>query len=113
MRLIDADRLTELIEKIVPQSALELGYLYQIREYIKQMPTVEPQEWISVKDRLPEKSQNCWVTLEYIGSGKRELMELRYYSERKKFNDEKYLKMQGYKFIAWQPITEPSPYKGE
>lgn len=39
--LIRRQDIIELIEKIIPESALELGYLYQIREYIKQMPLVD------------------------------------------------------------------------
>ena len=104
--LISRQDLIELIEKINPQSALELGYLYQIREYIKQTPTVEPQEWIPVKDRLPEDYVRvlvCDRTSVYMANRHDDWW---YFSPAEIGT----LVAQSH-IVAWMPL--PSPYKGD
>jgi hypothetical protein len=63
--------------------------------------TVEPQEWISVKDRLPELGQNVLVTYTDGDVETNERMAL------KGIVVWKY----GSNVVAWMPL--PSPYKGE
>lgn len=86
--------------------------VHAIAEQIKTLPTVEPQEWISVKDRLPNEDCECWITLEYIKTGNRVLYESHYDLELEKFYNQKCLERQGYKLIAWQKKRMPSPYRG-
>ena len=55
MRPIDADKLMELYSN-TPDCNIDDCHvaISVIRQNILDMPTVNPYEWISVKDRLPE-----------------------------------------------------------
>ena len=57
MRLIDADRMAN--DKY-PYNLNHCGAL-DIAEWVKNQPTVNPYEWISVEDRLPEIQQEILV----------------------------------------------------
>lgn len=81
-------------------------------ERIKALPPVEQTEWISVKDRLPKEKGMYKITLQ-TDSGYRYVAEDYFFTERNFFESEAYYRGVGRKIIAWQPITEPSPYKGE
>ena len=124
MRLIDADafmeawnlnKATKYGNKDADQQRFSYGtmMMYEIADAIEDAPTVEPQEWISIKDRLPNEDCECWITLEYIKTGNRVLYESHYDAGLEKFYNQKSLERQGYKLIAWQKKRMPSPYKGE
>lgn len=75
--------------------------------------SAEPQEWISVKDRLPDNiyREGYWVTLKnakarWTGKVRLNAKEFVEYIEYEKNRCD-------VEVIAWQPITEPSPYKGD
>ena len=76
--------------------------------FLAEEPTVEPQKWISVKDRLPKEHQGClfWDEILELGCGS-------YFTTSRGFgcfwddaqgSDAKNV-------VAWMPL--PSPYKGE
>ena len=73
----------------------------------------EPQEWISVGDKLPNEDCECWLTLEYTKTSNRVLYESHYDPVLVRFYNQRYLERRGYKLIAWQKKRMPSPYKGE
>lgn len=85
----------------------------EMRDLVEFLTKLKPSnEWIPVKDRLPNDDCECWITLEYIKTGNRVLYESHYDLELGFYN-QNYLKKQGYKLIAWQKKRMPSPYKGE
>lgn len=70
MRLIDADKLTQTINKALETpcySAYNDGYdmaLNTILDYIEGMPTASAYgQWVSVKDRLPEVQKEVLIYL--------------------------------------------------
>lgn len=75
MRLIDADALCNTIEKksyIVCRGLVYPKYeegmkLKDIRRCIEETPSIIQKEWISVKDRLPEKSGDYIVCSAHDG----------------------------------------------
>jgi hypothetical protein len=59
MRLIDADKLMECYESTPECNIYDCSVsIPVIRQNILDMSTVNPYEWISVEDRLPEKFTN-------------------------------------------------------
>lgn len=109
MRAIDADALIEDLGKwmkevdpthpseIPPMDDIIISTLMTIDE----QPTIEPQRWIPVSERLPEEGQACLVadkgsiTIDtYIGHGNP-------YNWRWYVRD----------YEAWQPL--PEPYQSE
>ena len=104
MRLIDADKLH--VDKQIN------GECWISQEQIINAQTVELQEWISVKDGLPKKGGTYYVTIQ-DKSGYRYVAKDRFYYDHKYFKHINYYKCLDSEIIAWQPITEPSPYKGE
>ena len=74
--------------------------------------SAEPQEWISVKDGLPKKGGTYYVTIQ-DKNGHRYVAKDRFYYDHKYFKHVNYYKCLDSEIIAWQPINEPSPYKGE
>ena len=69
-RLIDADKLTETINKALETpcyNAYQDGYdaaLNTLLDYIADMPTVPTYgQWVSVKDRLPEEQKEVLIYL--------------------------------------------------
>lgn len=74
-----------------------------------EVPTVEPHtaEWISVKDsRKPKIRERVWVT-DCDGE-----VWIMYYNDCDCYFNE-FGDVFADDIIAWQPITVPSPYKGE
>lgn len=69
MRMIDADKLTETINKALETpcyNAYQDGYdaaLNTLLDYIADMPTIPAPQWISVEDRLPEESKEVLIYL--------------------------------------------------
>lgn len=83
-----------------------------LKETLKK--SVEPQEWISVKEHgKPKKSGKYWVTIQSTTSDVKWVRANEYHAERDFFDTEMAWKNAGIKITAWQPIIEPSPYKGE
>lgn len=73
----------------------------------------EPQEWISVKDRLPTENDEYYVSIRYEcddGTAFDDVTTCYFWAKEGVWNGSE--RMIG-KILAWQPITEPSPYKGE
>ncbi len=58
MRLIDADKLMELYENPPDLSIDNYSVpISVIRQNIMDMSTINPYEWISINDKLPERNQ--------------------------------------------------------
>lgn len=80
MRLIDADRLTDLMqnylkefETMVSEHGKGLAHGTRLAiERIAEQPTVSPEslqpQWIPVKDRLPEEKQRVLVRCKTVGT---------------------------------------------
>lgn len=73
--------------------------------------TVEPQEWISVKDRLPSKNDCYLVTFNFVSNGNPdngigvvEFYDGNFYSNGFGVNKD---------VVAWYIKPVPSPYKGD
>lgn len=61
MRLIDADKLY-LWTALRPYCSSDV--CCEVTDIINNAPTINPYEWISVEDRLPEKPMHCLVFTE-------------------------------------------------
>lgn len=63
MRLIDADLFDKELEEYYDTHHCEGEFCAaeDIRRMLKDAPTVNPYEWISVEDRLPKNKVNCIV----------------------------------------------------
>ncbi len=106
MKLIDADRLCEDLlnrwniadtrkEELIRQVMADI-----VTPIVISQPTVEPQKWIPISVKLPEKRQDVIVTVndgmiytdtdEWIGTG---------------------FFAYGHNVVAWQSL--PDPWKGE
>lgn len=76
--------------------------------------SAEPQEWISVKEHgKPKRSGKYWVTIQSTTSSVKWVRADEYHAERDFFDTEMEWSNSGIKITAWQPIIEPSPYKGD
>ena len=74
--------------------------------FVENLPSVEPQEWISVKEHgNPTMSDDYWVTIQYPAT---RVVEKVFFS----YEQNKWYYVYSDKILAWQTI-EPSPYKGE
>ncbi len=79
-----------------------------------EVPTVEPQEWISVKEHgKPKEAGVYYVTVQKENGDRNVIRDHFYGGNSTYFWEELTYELIGAKYIAWQPITEPSPYKGE
>lgn len=122
MYMIDKDAVLNMIDiNIEPHThgAWDSGYnvaLSEMREKIKQMPTVEAEPdngWISVDDRLPEIKEHyrSELVICYSPDGEHEYL-FDYYEMNGLgqgcFTAEKYF---GITITHWQPL--PKPPKGE
>lgn len=97
MKLIDADALRESI--ITRQTEMSYEDAWALT-CVDNAPTIEPQKWIPVSVKLPEKRQDVIVTVndgmiytdtdEWIGTG---------------------FFAYGHNVVAWQSL--PDPWKGE
>ena len=63
MRLIDADRFNTELEQYEGKlwNYAETHTVSTIQDMLAEQPTVNPYEWISVEDRLPQDKINCLV----------------------------------------------------
>jgi len=109
-RLIDADALIKFIEnryKITWKDDYEGGIkdaCTDIIEEINKMPTIEPQQWIPVTERLPEENGLYIVT--EIGRWVAPV-ETRYFNVREESGF--WSGHPGDKVLAWMPL--PTPYR--
>ena len=72
----------------------------------------EPQEWISVKDRLPTESGEYYITFQKK-NGERYTTTENFYGINQYFKHKEYFKHLDVEIVAWQRKVKPSPYKGE
>lgn len=106
-------------EAVLKEAMARIQYLHDaedikdhVKEVIETEPPIEQTEWISIKDRLPKENGMYEITLQ-TDSGYRYVAEDYFLAEHNCFEAEPYYRGVGRKIIAWQPIIEPSPYKGE
>ena len=82
--------------------------------YVADLPTVEPQEWIPVKERLPEKTSKYLVTvgINFFGFGMNDEVSVAIYNIKDGWfcAEENKDTIIG-DVVAWKPL--PSPYKGQ
>lgn len=88
----------------------ELFTVETIRHQLKKLSPAEPQEWISVKDRLPTKNDCYLVTFNFVSNGNPdngigvvEFYDGNFYSNGFGVNED---------VVAWYIKPVPSPYKG-
>ena len=102
MRLIDVDELKKRATKVMFRDAPECGEFDAVAvDDIDCMPTIDPEtlrptaEWISVKDRLPEKDEYvlCFCN---IGDG---FQAIFHYGKERKFD--------GTAVTHWMPLPKP------
>lgn len=128
MRLIDADALKETFEIAYKEARHDIEYAnaffsdagevstewWCVEDMVDNAPTIEPQQWIPVSERLPDikehhVSEPCIVYFENGAYGFTELEEnifgqVGWYCER----EDEFHESLG-KVLAWMPI--PKPYK--
>lgn len=117
MRLIDADELKEIVGECPenwtdsPEEVEAFNMWHRVMDDIDSTPTISG--WISVKDRLPEKSQQVLVRI-------RNLTRICNYSEKwRVFNhyDELGQPNKGdrtwYDVTYWMPLPEPPEEENE
>lgn len=96
----------------------ELFTVETIRHQLKKLPSVkvEPQEWISVKDRLPKDAEAVLITIRRMDKSFNQIpfISVGYIS----WNQQAWwcahdgdCKENNIEVLAWMPL--PSPYKGE
>lgn len=104
MRLIDADALKEKLGE-GPVSRLDdpvtTQAIYDWREFmtlINDAPTV--RGWVSVKDRLPDETEDVIICYEWTGFSGTKYREVT-------VNDLREVKQISDRIIAWMPFPEP------
>lgn len=105
MRLIDADKLDEDISN---GSGTDLQKLFAAC-CVATAPTVNPYEWISVEERLPETKINCIVHYKHTYCD-----DDGYYAIGTSFYDGNDFQIGlAYKVTYWMPLPEPPTNGGE
>ena len=97
---------------------LSIGEVQALDMAIKTLAEMDEQterDWVSCEEVEPEEDQECWFTVNdrgfrYVNRG----CFTRRYGERR---DKGFITAGGFAWwntaIAWMPIPEPDPYKGE
>jgi hypothetical protein len=104
MRLIDADLFDKELKEYSDAHYDEEFYTCEsIRDMLEDAPTVNPYEWISVEDRLPEEKINCLVYYKhaYCNNDGYWAIGMSFYDGSKFQIDWMY------KVTHWMPIPEP------
>ena len=115
MRLIDADVLKQHIDKLpaLPDGNFA-GNHSALKALINMQPTIEPeQRWIPCDKGEPDEDMECWVTVKTTDALYRGNFTKRYGERR----DKGFITSGGFMWwntaLAWMPIYEPEPYKGD
>lgn len=86
----------------IERNAYRHTYINQIVGIIKDLPSVQEQQWIPVTEKLPEKFQACIVTDE-----RRQCAYEYDYNPENEFTKKYGWLCSGRKIIAWMPLPEP------
>ena len=110
-RMIDADNITyesiDSSDTVREEIKSGCGILAVRKEDIDAMPTIEPQRWIPVTERLPEETATYICTC-FDGIANR----VTFINFQKRYASWNLTGQRAYwKVIAWQPL--PEPWKGE
>lgn len=122
MRLIDADALRESI--ITRQTEMSYEDAWALT-CVDNAPTIEPQKWIPVSERLPEEDKEVMVSVHFLGldqkhpSGWNDHIKENYYvdvgiqidGEWSSYSDEYKVARNRHIVVAWMPL--PEPYRGD
>lgn len=107
--LISREAVLEIVNSI--KDCISIDGYWAILERVKALPPAEPQEWISVKDRLPEKSDVYWVTVTDTRFERNLVHAFAYDINSRRWANGHLLNSE--RVIAWMKREVPSPYKGE
>lgn len=112
MRLIDADVLEELFRETIshiaknPKMSGNLEHMVRasamVIEMINDAPTIKPQKWIPVSERLPEKKSDVLVTI-FDGFNP--------FVDTDLWDGSRFFCYGNHRVEAWMPL--PEPWKGE
>ena len=108
MRLIDGDALEKFLSDAEMEATKRKKYVFAgalnvIQGNVRNFPTIEPEtNWISCKERLPEKRQEVIVT---VNNGA-------IYTSGDVWTGTGFWAY-GHYVIAWQPLPEPFKKEGE
>ena len=114
-RAIDGDKLFEFIQKekawkqfTIKRPRYDKGKqdaYYEMLEIIQEQPTIQPESWIPVSERLPKALAYVLVTIKYKDNslGVRRAARVANCTFKWLLDDSKA------EVIAWQPL--PEPYK--
>lgn len=110
------DKMRSLKSRFRAKNDWDSGYdtaIAEAFEHIKRVPVADVQpvnQWISVKDRLPEKEQRVLVFYKVIGEKNRIHNDVIATNWRKSNGD--FIPFEDYEITHWMPLPEP-PKDGE
>ena len=108
MKIIDADKFAEQLEEYFYYLTSDggLGACSAIQEMLEDQPAINPYEWISVEDRLPNKNQDVLI---YRGNHIGDMMYVYTYLGNNEWEDEYgyWTRTDDEGITHWQPLPEP------